>query len=223
MTRKIPPVSYIQAQKALRALQEVAREQPRIPWALIGGLALQAHGVPRTLLDIDILVRFSDLERLAKRLAAAGWQPFYWDQRTKSYKPQKRVEVQEFDNDPVLRELGEARQIVQIGSPQGFPFDILAAQHPFEQAGFDEREVSRAFGVNAPLVPLGSLLLAKALADRQKDRGTIEQVAETLPGNELEAAVRWAKKYDPKAAKRLAAAIAVVHRRLTPNRRRRIQ
>lgn len=42
--------------------------------ALIGGLAVAAHGVPRATQDVDLLVGVADLDALHPRLLAAGYQ-----------------------------------------------------------------------------------------------------------------------------------------------------
>lgn len=46
----------------------------RIRYALIGGLALAAHGVARATKDVDFLVHPDDLDRFRKAVGAAGYR-----------------------------------------------------------------------------------------------------------------------------------------------------
>ena len=49
----------------------------RIPYALLGGLALAEHGYPRLTEDIDLLLTPSGLERFRQRLVGRGYRPAF--------------------------------------------------------------------------------------------------------------------------------------------------
>ena len=49
----------------------------RIPYALLGGLALAQHGYPRLTEDIDLLLTPSGLERFRQRLVGRGYRPAF--------------------------------------------------------------------------------------------------------------------------------------------------
>jgi hypothetical protein len=60
-----------------RALGELrtllAREG--VPYVIVGGVAVVHHGYARTTQDVDVLVTPADLERIARALAAGGFEP----------------------------------------------------------------------------------------------------------------------------------------------------
>jgi hypothetical protein len=49
----------------------------RIPYALLGGLALGEHGYPRLTEDIDLLLTLPGLERFRQRLVGKGYRPAF--------------------------------------------------------------------------------------------------------------------------------------------------
>ncbi len=60
---------------ALRAIA-VELERHRVPWALVGGLAVTARAEPRTTRDVDVAVSVPDdaaSERLVFQLSSSGW------------------------------------------------------------------------------------------------------------------------------------------------------
>lgn len=52
-------------------------DSERIPYALLGGLALGEHGYPRLTEDIDLLLTTSGLERFHERLVGRGYRPAF--------------------------------------------------------------------------------------------------------------------------------------------------
>jgi hypothetical protein len=65
-----------QLHSALRRLVERLNAE-RIPYALLGGLALAEHGYPRLTEDIDLLLTPSGLERFRQRLVGRGYRPAF--------------------------------------------------------------------------------------------------------------------------------------------------
>jgi hypothetical protein len=59
---------------ALRKITRKLRELG-IPHAVVGGMALDAHGFRRLTVDVDILVRREDLKTIHERLTGLGWVP----------------------------------------------------------------------------------------------------------------------------------------------------
>jgi len=59
------------------SLRRIAGELQRldIPYAVVGGLALQHFGIQRSTQDIDILVTPGGLERIHRKLVGHGYQP----------------------------------------------------------------------------------------------------------------------------------------------------
>jgi len=78
----------------LRRLTE-RLEAERIPYALLGGLALAVHGHPRLTEHIDLLLTPSGLERFRQRLVGQGYRPAF-DGAEKSFRDSEtgvRIEI----------------------------------------------------------------------------------------------------------------------------------
>ncbi len=191
-----------------------------VPWALIGGQALQAHGVPRNTLDQDILVPLESLVGTALMLAGQkGWKPLRYSKRTGDYVVAPVTTIHHMD-DPVLYDIGQQRTMIPLLAPGGVIVEILAAQHPVESDMIDGSVLTRHRGCYVPLAPLGGILLVKVKADRTKDVAAVEQAAESLPSADLRKAVRWAEKRDPATAQDLASIVEATKLRRNPVRTR---
>lgn len=68
---------FVQADAVFESLQEVARRLSDIgvPYAVLGGMALVAHGYHRTTEDVDILVTPSGAETIHESLVGLGYRP----------------------------------------------------------------------------------------------------------------------------------------------------
>lgn len=64
-------------------LREIAAEleSNQIDYAIIGGMALVAHGYLRTTVDVDVLVSPDGLEALHRALEGRGYLPLFADSR----------------------------------------------------------------------------------------------------------------------------------------------
>ena len=62
-----------------RTLHELARDLSKagIDYAVVGGMALNAHGYARETVDVDVLVRPADLARFAELYAGRGYVPAF--------------------------------------------------------------------------------------------------------------------------------------------------
>jgi len=210
-----PPDPVVQA-----ALADLGRAASVVgaEWALIGGHALRAHGVPRDTLDADALVPLERAMALADELVVSfDWVPVVYDAASRDFIEADEPLFQYMD-DPVLYDIGEQRSMIMLRTPQGLPIDILAAQHPVERLMLDQAIRTASYGRDVPVAPLGGVLLVKTKAGRLKDAAAIEQVAEHLPVTTLEQAVAWAAREDQATSEDLAALIGAVRARLVPNR-----
>lgn len=188
----------------------------KLPWALVGGEALIAYGVPRETLDADAIVQEPGLETLADSLVRTfGWRPLVYDHETGDYVEADEVEIHYMD-DPVLFDVNQERRMVPLRSPLGLPVELLAAQHPIEQEMIDAALVCTHHGVGVPLAPLGGVLLVKTKADRTKDVAAIEQVAEHLSNAQVQEAVAWAERRDAATAEDLRSILAAARTRRAP-------
>jgi hypothetical protein len=216
MRRYAPPPDPV-VQAALAALARAA-SAVGAEWALIGGHALRAHGVPRDTLDADALVPLGHALDLADRLVAEfHWTPIVYDAAVRDFVESDEPLFQYMD-DPVLYDIGEQRSMIMLRTPEGLPVDILGAQHPVERIMLDEAAPTASYGRDVPVAPLGGVLLVKTRAGRLKDEAAIEQAAEHLSATTLRAAVAWAEREDPATSEDLAALIHAARVRLVPNR-----
>jgi hypothetical protein len=187
-------------------------------WALVGGQALVAYGVPRETLDADVLAAPDALEGLAGALVETfGWTPLAFDEASQDYAPVAEMTVHYMD-DPVLFDVHEERRMIPLRSPLGLPVEVLAAQHPVEREMIDRAAVRVHHGVPVPVAPLGGVLLVKAKADRSKDVAALEQAAEHLTAAEVREAVAWAEDRDAATAQDVRAALEAARARRVPVR-----
>ena len=211
---KVPDAAVVAM--ALNDLSRAA-ENSNTPWALIGGQALRAYGVPRHTLDADALVPVEDLLRLADVLVVTfHWKALKYSDEDAGYVVATEPTVLLMD-DPVLFDVQEQRNMIALESNAGLVVELLAAQHPVEMdmvtgSGFRTHE-----GILVPVAPLGGILLVKTKADRSKDRAAIEQTAEHLSRTRIDDAIAWADKKDPATADDLRALVNAVHVRRRPN------
>jgi hypothetical protein len=201
--KPLPPESVA------RTLEDLVRlaEAIGVRWALIGGQALLAHGVPRETHDVDVLVsRHATLALATVLCRFAGWTPLQYRSWTRDYVPVAEPTLHHFD-DLVLFSLPCERVMYSLRSPTGLLVQLLSAQHRIERAMVDDAVPGRHFGVSVPLAPLGGVLVVKALAERTKDVAAIEQTAEQAPSEALDEAVDWLRKQDRVSAEWLTSIV----------------
>jgi len=70
---------FMQRGNVYQALRELARrlEESGIPYAVLGGIALGQHGMPRMTLDIDILLTPQGLAEFKARCLGQGYAPAF--------------------------------------------------------------------------------------------------------------------------------------------------
>src|SRR5689334_16820266 len=101
-----------------RTLEDLTRAAQAIGahWALVGGQALIAHGVPRDTLDADALIGGDAAGDLAAELCAgAGWTALTYNADDGDYVPAAEPTAHYFD-DPVLFDLGCERVMYPLRS-----------------------------------------------------------------------------------------------------------
>ncbi|MEP7125664.1 MAG: hypothetical protein ABJE95_32340 [Byssovorax sp.] len=192
----VPPESVA------RALEDLVRiaDAIGVRWALIGGQALLAYGVPRQTHDVDVLVsRHATLALATELCRSAGWTALQYRSWTRDYVPVAEPTLHPFD-DLVLFSLPCERVMYSLRSPPRLLVQLLSAQHRIERAMVDDAAPGLHFGVNVPLAPLGGVLVVKGLAERTKDIAAIEQTAEQAPSEALDEAISWLRKHDQVSA-----------------------
>src|SRR5687768_15749312 len=88
---------YMARGDVFTTLQNLTRrlEAEKIPYALVGGLALAAHGFVRMTQDVDLLMTREGLETFKQRLSGRGYVPaFSGAQKTfRDTETQVRIEI----------------------------------------------------------------------------------------------------------------------------------
>jgi len=142
----------------LRAAAEVARflEAQGVPYAVIGGLALQRWGEPRMTRDVDITVL----------VAPKRMEPFV-DAVLSRFSP--RV--------PDAREFALRHRVLLIQTQQGIPIDLSLGI-----PGYEEEALKRAVLIDFPevgrlrLIGPEDLIIHKCVAGRPRDMEDVEGI-----------------------------------------------
>ena len=172
-------------------------------------------------MDADALVDRERAWAVARGLVENfGWVPLTFDANANEYVDAEDVTVLTMEDDPVLMDIHEHREMIPLRTESGLTVELLAAQHPVEEDAVLRAGWRRHQGILVPVASLGSILLLKAKADRDKDRGALEQVSEHVSAAELEAALVWVAERDPATAEDLKQIVARVRKRRTPSRLR---
>ncbi len=142
----------------VRALSDALAEYGE-PSMLIGGIAVIARGVPRHTDDVDGTVAASnvDLDELVATLARFDIRPRIDDVTT--FARQYQVLLLEHE-------------------PSGTEIELSLAWLPFEHEAIARAETIRLGGTLARIATAEDLVIYKAVAWRERDKGDIEQLIE---------------------------------------------
>ncbi|MBK5295521.1 MAG: nucleotidyl transferase AbiEii/AbiGii toxin family protein [Vicinamibacteria bacterium] len=133
----------------------------RVPYALIGGLAVALQAAPRFTKDIDLVV-WTDDARWPELVASA--EPF-------SIMP-RRADVLAF---------AQRTRVLLLAHSSGVPLDISCGALPFEQELVERAEPIDVGAVVLQVATPVHLLVMKAIANRPRDRADIETLLRTFP------------------------------------------
>jgi predicted nucleotidyltransferase len=152
----------------MKGLDEVARELVQlfeaegIPYALMGGLAIRIHAIPRPTYDVDFTIALSRaaLPRLYQQVQELGYtipaaQLTGW------------VET--------VRGLPVVKLQLWIGD-RAIDVDVFLAETPYQEHLLTRRRRYRADGFEAWFVSPEDLILLKLLAGRPKDKVDVGDV-----------------------------------------------
>lgn len=145
--------SFLDALRALRT----ALDELRIPWLVIGGLAVIARGVPRFTADVDATFAAGDvpLEQVFDVLARHAIQP--------------RVDG--------ASDFARERQVLLVRhAPSGVPLDLSVAWLPFERDAIGRGERCDYAGVVVPVAQPDDLVIYKLVAARPRDLDDAERL-----------------------------------------------
>lgn len=140
----------------------------RVPYALIGGLAVALQAAPRFTKDIDLVV-WTDDARWPELVASA--EPF-------SITP-RRADVLAF---------AQRTRVLLLAHSSGVPLDVSCGALPFEQELVERAERFDLGSVVVPVATPAHLLVMKAIANRPRDRADIESLLRAFPDVDTEGA-----------------------------------
>ena len=135
----------------------------RLDYAIMGGIAVRMHGIPRPTYDVDIQVTIppsqvkqflTDLERHGYSVAEPFWQG--WRDRVGGM--------------PVLK----VRSYLESG--QGIDVDVFLNETLFQQAMMERRRRIEYEGRDLWFVTPEDLILMKLLANRPRDQGDVADI-----------------------------------------------
>jgi hypothetical protein len=143
----------------LGALRDLAASLDALgqPAMIIGGIAVIARGVPRQTVDIDATVAAADLdlEHVMATLATHQITPRIAD----------------------ALDFARARQVLLLRHvPSGTPLEVSLAWLPFEMDALARATVVDFGGVRIRVATAEDLIVLKAVAWRDRDRGDIERL-----------------------------------------------
>ncbi|MBI4678462.1 MAG: nucleotidyltransferase family protein [Elusimicrobia bacterium] len=163
-------------ESALRRLARVL-ERAGVPYAFIGGVAVNAWAQPRATFDLDVLVQASaeGEARLARRLRLAGFLPW-------APPPQAKVRL------PIWSLVfGEGRDRTFI--------DLFVAGDEYQFSALSRRRAIPIGGGSIAVLSPEDLLLHKLVAGRTRDMADVESLLEAMgPKLDRHYLRRWARR-----------------------------
>lgn len=142
----------------------------RVPYALIGGIAVSLQATPRYTQDIDAVV-WTDDANWSELVAAAA-----------AFGIRARI-------DDVLAFAARSR-VLLLSHDSGVPLDVSCGALPFEQALVESAVSLDAGGFAVRVARPEDLLVMKAVAGRSRDHADIESLLRAHPGLDVAAARR---------------------------------
>lgn len=138
-------------------------ERLQVPYAIMGGLAVRVHAIPRPTFDVDFTAALprSELATLYRAAEELGYAV---------------PDVQRAGWIDTVRGLAVVKLQLFLGD-WAIDIDVFLAETPFQHALLSRRQRVAADGWEAWFVTPEDLILLKLLADRPKDR---IDVADTL-------------------------------------------
>jgi hypothetical protein len=151
----------------VKALNDAA-----VPFLVVGGVAVIAHGYGRNTYDVDLVIRLTPefVNRAFRALASIG------------YIPRVPITAEQFGNAEKRRALLDEKQMQVLNfwsdGHRETPLDVFIAE-PFDFAAeYDGALLEElAAGVNVRIISLATLLQMKKSAGRPKDLADIDELS----------------------------------------------
>jgi hypothetical protein len=136
----------------------------QVPYQVVGGLAAQAYGANRPLVDIDLYIPFDTAQA-----ALAEMAPFIVRQPLPHRSAAWDLVYLALEVDGVLIEIGDSSSAPRF-------FNRHAGRWEAQVIDYSASQTARLYGVEVAIMPKGELLRYKAMLDREVDHLDIEQM-----------------------------------------------
>lgn len=145
-----------------------ALNKKKVKYLIVGGLALNLYGVPRTTADLDLMIelRNENLKKISDALGEAG------------FKPKAPIKIEEFSDVKNLEKWSREKNMEAFAfwSPKK-PYeevDILI-RNPvdFEEAD-KAKKIIEAKDIKIPVISLKHLIKLKEISGRELDKSDID-------------------------------------------------
>jgi hypothetical protein len=155
-------------------------ERADIPYALMGGMAVRAHGLPRPTYDVDVTVSIErdDLPSLFEQIDALGYD--VGDQFRGGW-------LDSVANMPLFK-------ATTFADGRTVSADIFVAENIFQKSLIERRVRDSIEGLQAWFVTPEDLILLKIVADRYRDRVDVQDVLTMHPSLDDAYLDLWAEK-----------------------------
>ena len=150
----------------VRALNEA-----KVPFLIVGGIAVIHHGYGRMTQDVDVVIRLKEkiIGRALRALAEIGYAPVVPVTATEFASPSRRKQWQRERNMTVLRFWSDQHRETPLDVFVTEPFD-------FEREYADADVLESAPGLSVRIVALATLLKLKRQAGRPQDLADIDEI-----------------------------------------------
>lgn len=149
-----------------RVFSELNKEG--IKYVVIGGIALNLHGVPRATADLDLAVEIEEknLEKIAAVLKKIGFKPRL---------PVKNKDFSDPRNLEKWRKEKKMRAFTFWNPKKSFEEIDILIDNPIDFEEIDKtKEVIKAKNISIPLVSIDHLIKLKEKSGRKQDEADIE-------------------------------------------------
>lgn len=149
-----------------------ALEAHKVRYLLVGGLAMNLHGVPRMTMDVDVVLALDDanLDAFIDAVTELG------------LKPQLPLPLERIKDSDSRREWIAERNMIAfslIGDKAPVPTVDILIHHPLDfDKAYDNAEIRHASGVSIRLTNIDDMIRLKEFSGRKQDLSDIEMLRE---------------------------------------------
>jgi 3-phosphoglycerate kinase len=142
----------------------------KIRYIVVGGMAVNFHGIPRTTYDIDLLLYLEDknLKKFLQLMKKWG------------FKPRVPVDIMDFANKTNRQDWIKNKNMkaFNLVNPDWAvrEIDIIIDSPVDYQKAVKNVKISKLYDVNIPTISISDLILMKSKSNREQDKSDIENL-----------------------------------------------